>query len=81
MIKYRSNPAEDEGMFRMDLRLLVKSAKAAHPDSNKVADSFHRHIPLFQKSEICRCLKIKYSSANYSMNARSTRLLHSDLDH
>jgi hypothetical protein len=57
MIKYRSNPAEDEGMTRMDLRLLVKLSKAAHPDSNKVADSFHRHIPLFQKSEICRRLK------------------------
>jgi hypothetical protein len=43
------------------MRMVVNSSKAAHPNSNKVADSFHKHIPLFQKSEICRRLKILVS--------------------
>jgi hypothetical protein len=61
MMKYRDPPDEDGSMPKSTFRSLVNAYKAAHPDSNKVADSFHKHIPLFQKSETCKRLKILVS--------------------
>lgn len=62
MSRYQKSPdAPEEFVWGMDVKAAIKLGQIIHPDPNKLADSFRKHVRIFQKSELCKRVKLLLS--------------------